>query len=120
MGSESDDSDPIREPAYAPVAAPLWIIQTLHVAGASAVWSMVVVLMAMTWHVRRPDTGKGIGEGPCDRHRGIRKGSRRREPVGGSDVAADRKSDGGRGPEPRASPDDGEKSEGRHELAQEL
>jgi heme o synthase len=38
-----------------PVAAPLWIIQTLHVAGASAVWSMVVVLMAMTWHVRRPE-----------------------------------------------------------------
>jgi protoheme IX farnesyltransferase len=41
--------------AGTPVAAPLWIIQTLHVAGASAVWSMVVVLMAMTWHVRRPE-----------------------------------------------------------------
>jgi protoheme IX farnesyltransferase len=41
--------------AGAPVAAPLWIIQTLHVAGASAVWSMVVVLMAMTWHARRPE-----------------------------------------------------------------
>jgi protoheme IX farnesyltransferase len=39
----------------APVAASLWIIQTLHVAGASAVWSMVVVLMAMTWHARRPE-----------------------------------------------------------------
>jgi protoheme IX farnesyltransferase len=39
----------------APVAAPLWIIQTLHVAGASAVWSMVVVLMSMTWHLRRPE-----------------------------------------------------------------
>ena len=36
-----------------PVAAPLWIIQTLHVAGASAVWSMVVVLFSMTWHLRR-------------------------------------------------------------------
>lgn len=41
--------------AGAPVAAELWIIQTLHVAGASAVWSMVVVLLAMTWHVRRPE-----------------------------------------------------------------
>jgi protoheme IX farnesyltransferase len=41
--------------AGAPVAAPLWIIQTLHVAGASAVWSMVVVLMSMTWHARRPE-----------------------------------------------------------------
>src|SRR5215217_1868742 len=41
--------------AGVPVAAPLWIIQTLHVAGASAVWSMVVVLMAMTWHARRPE-----------------------------------------------------------------
>ena len=39
----------------APVAAPLWIIQTLHVAGASAVWSMMVVLMSMTWHLRRPE-----------------------------------------------------------------
>jgi protoheme IX farnesyltransferase len=39
----------------APVAASLWIIQTLHVAGASAVWSMVVVLLAMTWHARRAD-----------------------------------------------------------------
>jgi protoheme IX farnesyltransferase len=39
--------------AGAPVAAELWIIQTLHVAGASAVWSMVVVLLAMTWHARR-------------------------------------------------------------------
>jgi protoheme IX farnesyltransferase len=38
-----------------PVAAPLWIIQTLHVAGASAVWSMVVVLMSMAWHARRPE-----------------------------------------------------------------
>jgi protoheme IX farnesyltransferase len=38
-----------------PVAAPLWIIQTLHVAGASAVWSMVVVLLSMTWQVRRPE-----------------------------------------------------------------
>ena len=38
-----------------PVAAPLWILQTLHVAGASAVWSMVVVLMSMTWHSRRPE-----------------------------------------------------------------
>ncbi|MGE3271177.1 MAG: heme o synthase [Chloroflexota bacterium] len=36
-----------------PVAAPLWIIQTLHVAGASAVWSMMVVLMSMVWHARR-------------------------------------------------------------------
>ncbi|MCC7367819.1 MAG: protoheme IX farnesyltransferase [Chloroflexi bacterium] len=36
-----------------PVAAPLWIIQTLHVAGASAVWSMVVVLLSMTWQLRR-------------------------------------------------------------------
>jgi protoheme IX farnesyltransferase len=41
--------------AGAPVAAPLWIIQTLHVAGASAVWSMVVVLMSMTWQARRPE-----------------------------------------------------------------
>jgi len=41
--------------AGAPVAAPLWIIQTLHVAGASAVWSMVVVLMSMAWHARRPE-----------------------------------------------------------------
>jgi protoheme IX farnesyltransferase len=41
--------------AGAPVAAELWIIQTLHVAGASAVWSMVVVLLAMTWHARRPE-----------------------------------------------------------------
>jgi len=41
--------------AGVPVAAPLWIIQTLHVAGASAVWSMVVVLMSMTWHARRPE-----------------------------------------------------------------
>ena len=39
----------------APVAAPLWIIQTLHVAGASAVWSMVVVLMSMVWHARRAE-----------------------------------------------------------------
>jgi protoheme IX farnesyltransferase len=41
--------------AGVPVAAPLWIIQTLHVAGASAVWSMVVVLFSMTWHARRPE-----------------------------------------------------------------
>jgi protoheme IX farnesyltransferase len=47
-----------------PVAAPLWIIQTLHVAGASAVWSMVVVLMAMTWHVRRPElVGRVVTDG---------------------------------------------------------
>ena len=31
-----------------PVAAPLWILQTLHVAGASAVWSMVVVLIVLS------------------------------------------------------------------------
>ncbi|MFN8632801.1 MAG: heme o synthase [Chloroflexota bacterium] len=44
-----------------PVAAPLWILQTLHVAGASAVWSMVVVLLAMTWHARRPElVGPGV------------------------------------------------------------
>src|SRR6185369_16790909 len=44
-----------------PVAASLWIIQTLHVAGATAVWSMVVVLLAMTWHVRRPElVGAGV------------------------------------------------------------
>ena len=41
--------------AGVPVATPLWIIQTLHVAGASAVWSMMVVLMSMTWHARRPE-----------------------------------------------------------------
>jgi heme o synthase len=41
--------------AGAPVAAPLWIIQTLHVAGASAVWSMIVVLMSMSWHLRRAE-----------------------------------------------------------------
>ena len=44
--------------AGAPVAAPLWIIQTLHVAGASAVWSMVVVLLSMTWHARRPEPSR--------------------------------------------------------------
>jgi len=32
---------------------PGWFIQTLHVAGASAVWSMVVVLVSMAWHTRR-------------------------------------------------------------------
>ena len=32
---------------------PSWFIQTLHVAGASAVWSMVVVLVSMAWHTRR-------------------------------------------------------------------
>ena len=46
-------SNPSASAAGLTVAAPLWMIQTLHVAGASAVWSMVVVLMSMTWHARR-------------------------------------------------------------------
>ena len=45
-------ANPSASAAGLPVAAPLWVIQTLHVAGASAVWSMVVVLMSMTWQVR--------------------------------------------------------------------
>ncbi len=35
------------------LGGPGWFIQTLHVAGASAVWSMVVVLVSMAWHTRR-------------------------------------------------------------------
>ncbi|MCC6174865.1 MAG: protoheme IX farnesyltransferase [Chloroflexi bacterium] len=46
-------ANPSASAAGMRVAAPLWIVQTLHVAGASAVWSMAVVLMSMTWHLRR-------------------------------------------------------------------
>jgi protoheme IX farnesyltransferase len=35
------------------LSGPGWFIQTLHVAGASAVWSMAVVLVSMAWHTRR-------------------------------------------------------------------
>lgn len=50
-----------------PVAAPLWIIQTLHVAGASAVWSMMVVLLSMTWQLRRLQMiGPGASFGAAD------------------------------------------------------
>lgn len=69
--------------AGAPVAAPLWIIQTLHVAGASAVWSMVVVLMSMTWHARRPELAgppSASGE-PAARHATAGQGRVSREAV---------------------------------------
>jgi protoheme IX farnesyltransferase len=35
------------------LGGPTWFIQTLHVAGATAVWSMVVVLVSMVWQTRR-------------------------------------------------------------------
>jgi protoheme IX farnesyltransferase len=35
------------------LGGPGWFIQTLHVAGATAVWTMVVVLVSMVWQTRR-------------------------------------------------------------------
>jgi protoheme IX farnesyltransferase len=39
--------------AIAVIDGPGWDVQTAHVAGASAVWSMMVVLAALTWRSRR-------------------------------------------------------------------
>src|SRR5215217_4847090 len=64
--------------AGAPVAASLWIIQTLHVAGASAVWSMVVVLLAMTWHARRPElVGAALAQHPIRAGAPVRRATAR-------------------------------------------
>src|SRR5205823_12573088 len=45
------------------LGGPGWFIQTLHVAGASAVWSMVVVLVSMAWHTRRLAVEPVVSEG---------------------------------------------------------
>ncbi|MFN8523428.1 MAG: heme o synthase [Chloroflexota bacterium] len=54
--------------AIAVIFGPGWDVQTAHVAGASAVWSMVVVLYALTWRSRRgePVTAQDEAVSPRD------------------------------------------------------
>ena len=56
------------------LGGPGWIIQTLHVAGASAVWSMVVVLMSMTWQIAPLRSWSAGGRARRARERQYRRG----------------------------------------------
>ncbi len=69
-------------------------------------------------HAARRDAGEGVGERSADRDRGVGEARRRREPVRGGDVAADRERDDARAPRAHDAEDHEQQPEGGDDLAE--